>query len=133
MTQPATGAKRRETVAAHVDDFHPLRRIAVKMGGRYRVLDAEEIDVIEASGNNVRLHTDSGIHVLRESLSRLERVLDPQVFERVHRSAIVNIHRIHEITSNSHGDCMLKMIGGRVVAMSRAHRHRLKGRFGPEF
>ncbi len=111
----------------------PLRQIAVRSGGRYRVLDADEIDVIEASGNNVRLHTTGGVHVLRVALSRLEAALDPQVFERVHRSAIVNIHRIREIATNSHGDGRLTMTGGHVVAMSRAHRHRLRGRFGPEF
>ena len=43
----------------------------------------------EAERDYVRLHTDGGTYLHHESLSSLERRLDPAVFVRIHRSAIV--------------------------------------------
>jgi len=45
----------------------------------------------------------------------------------VHRSAIVNLDRIQEIRSASHGDFTVLLTGGAVVPMSRGrHKHVMK-------
>src|SRR5262249_33746961 len=69
-------------------------RLMVKSGGRIYFVRIEEIDWIEAAGNYVHLHVGKDDHLLRESLSGLEKKLDPGEFVRIHRSAIVNLERI---------------------------------------
>jgi two-component system LytT family response regulator len=39
--------------------------------------------------------------LLRDSMSHLESILDPQRFRRVHRSAIVNLDRVRELWTES--------------------------------
>lgn len=48
--------------------------------------------------------------------------LDPDVFFRVHRSAIVNLARIREIHPMFHGDSMLVLSDGSQVKLSRSRR-----------
>jgi two-component system LytT family response regulator len=61
------------------------------------------------------------------SMSELAAKLDPDRFARVHRSAIVNLDRIQEIRSASHGDFTVLLTGGAVVPMSRGrHKHVMK-------
>src|SRR5206468_9154106 len=83
------------------DATRHLTRIAVKAGGRAYFVRADEIDWIEASDNYARLHTGATTHLLRESLRTLEAKLDPRTFLRVHRSAIVNVDAIRELSPGS--------------------------------
>jgi two-component system LytT family response regulator len=63
-----------------------------------------------------------------ESLSRLEANLDPALFVRVHRSALVNITCVAELQPWFHGDGILLMRDGARVTLSRTHRARLASR-----
>lgn len=110
-----------------------LTRIAVKSGGRVRVLPVGDIDVIEASGNYLRLFTKGTSHLLRETMQNIEGRLDPRQFLRIHRSSIVNLDRIVELEPDYHGDYVVKLADGRRLPLSRSYRDRLKGRLGPEF
>lgn len=110
-----------------------LARIAVKSGGRVRVLPVHDIDVIEASGNYLRLFTKGASHLLRETMQNIEGRLDPRQFLRIHRSSIVNLDRIVELEPDYHGDYIVKLTDGRRLPLSRSYRDRLKGRLGPEF
>lgn len=110
-----------------------LTRIAVRSGGKIRIVSTAEIDYVEASGNYVRLHSKGTSHLLRETMQRVEGQLDPTQFARIHRSAIVNLDRIAELQPDLHGDYTVKLHDGRKLPLSRSYRDRLKGRLGPEF
>ncbi|MDX2262901.1 MAG: LytTR family DNA-binding domain-containing protein [Gemmatimonadales bacterium] len=110
-----------------------LTRIAVRIGGKIRIVNSAEIDSVEASGNYVRLHTKGGAHLLRETMQRVEGQLDPAQFARIHRSAIVNLDRIVELEPDFHGDYTVRLTDGRKLPLSRSYRDRFKGRLGPEF
>jgi len=62
-----------------------------------------DIDWIEAAGNYVSLHVGDKSYLLRETMHGIEAQLDPDVFVRVHRSAIVQLGRIREIQSSPAG------------------------------
>src|SRR5262245_17368063 len=66
-----------------------LTRVVVKSRGRVLFLKMEDVDWIETSANYVELHSGKQTFLLRETLSALERKLDPQLFVRVHRTSIV--------------------------------------------
>jgi two-component system LytT family response regulator len=60
------------------------------------------------------------------TLSRLEAQLDPARFARVHRSAMVNIDRIKELTRHAPGDCTLLLQDGTKLRLSRTYRANFK-------
>lgn len=59
---------------------------------------------------------------MRATLQSLEERLDPQVFLRVHRAAIVNREAIREVQD---GGLALVLTDGSRVAVSRSRRHAL--------
>jgi two-component system LytT family response regulator len=103
-----------------------LTRIAVKTDGRAFFVRAEDVDWIEAADNYVRLHVGTTSHLVRETLRTLEGRLDPDVFLRVHRSAIVNVDAIRELQPWFHGDHVIILRGGARLTCSRRYDDRLR-------
>ena len=93
------------------------------------VVDASEIDWIEAADYYVCLHCGGASHLLRETMDDIETRLDPQQFFRVHRSAIVNLSRVREIHPLFRGDCELRLADGAAVRLSRNRRRAFEARF----
>jgi two-component system LytT family response regulator len=60
--------------------------------------------------------------VVRESMTSLERRLDPSRFLRVHRSAIVNRAHIREMQPWFKGDYVLIMRSGARIVSGRTYR-----------
>ena len=60
-------------VAANDSSRH-LSRFVVRSVGRMLLIDANEVDWIEAAGNYVRLHHAGQKHLLRETMNALEAV-----------------------------------------------------------
>jgi two-component system, LytTR family, response regulator len=86
------------------------------------VVDADQIDWIEAADYYVTLHAGASAHLLRQTMDEIEKQLDRRQFFRVHRSAIVNIDRVREIHPLFRGDCALVLADGRKVKLSRSRR-----------
>jgi two-component system LytT family response regulator len=84
------------------------RRLLVRNGARVVVVDIETIDWIEASGDYVRIHAGARAHLVSERMHALETLLDAGSFLRVHRSVIVNLGRVRELSRDADG-------GGSVV------------------
>src|ERR1700761_3380156 len=64
---------------------------------RIPFLPVGDIHWIAAEENYVRICTGSESHLLRETMGRLEKRLDPEKFLRVHRSPIVNLQFVKEV------------------------------------
>lgn len=107
----------------------PNTRFLVPARGKSVVVDASEIEWIEAADYYVWLHCDGANHLLRETMDDIERRLDPQQFFRVHRSAIVNLARVREIHPLFRGDCELRLSDGVAVRLSRNRRRAFEARF----
>jgi two-component system, LytTR family, response regulator len=101
-------------------------RIVIKATGRVYFLKTEDIDWIEACGNYVTLHTGTETHLLRETLSHLESRLDPARFLRIHRSRLVHLDRIKELTPLFNGDYTVRLRDGTELTLSRTYRDRLQ-------
>jgi|HubBroStandDraft_6_1064221.scaffolds.fasta_scaffold42578_2 two-component system LytT family response regulator len=101
-----------------------LERFMVRLSGRIVVLPADEVVWIEAEDKYVRLHTKSASYLVRDTLARLESCLNPEVFVRVHRSAIVKIGCVREMTPDFHGDYMLVLVTGKNMPLGRNYRER---------
>ncbi|MGE5624460.1 MAG: LytTR family DNA-binding domain-containing protein [Bacillota bacterium] len=104
-------------------------KLVVRKLNREFILDAGEIDRVEADGNYVIIHAGGQSYRLRESLEGLARRLDEQRFARVHRGHVVNIDRIREIQPWDHGDYRILLKDGSFVNFSRRYRNRLNHLF----
>lgn len=100
-------------------------RIVFKSRGRILFLPVSDIRWISAEENYVRICTGNETHLLRETMASMEQRLDPKLFLRVHRSAIVNLRYVKEVRSESRGDFMVHLVNGQKLAMSRSYRARV--------
>ena len=104
------------------DHARHARRFLVRGRERTVVVDAADVDWIEAADYYATLHAGGKAHLIRETLTDLAERLDPERFVRVHRSAIVNLDRVREIHPLFRGDAELVLAGGARVRMSRTRR-----------
>jgi len=63
----------------------PHRRLLVKSPGRIRFVVVDDIDWIGAEGNYVCLHVGETSHLMRETMTSVERQLDPARLPFHHR------------------------------------------------
>jgi len=108
----------------------PLQRIAVREGGEVRLVPVEEIDWIGAQDYYAELHAGAHSYLLREPLRSLEERLDPRLFARIHRSAIVNVTRVRALEPATHGEWNLVLLDGSRLRLSRSHRGALGALLG---
>src|SRR5207244_10044393 len=95
--------------------------------GRMIVIDLADVDWIGAADNYVELHVGGTTYPARETLSGLERELDPDRFVRIHRSAIVQVDRIKELLPDFHSDFVVVLRDGARVTLSRTYRNKVEG------
>jgi hypothetical protein len=103
-------------------------RFLVKKLGREFLVRIDEIDWIESCGNYVNLHVGNRVYPLRETMKRIDERLLPLGFQRVHRSAIVNLDQVAEIVAFDTGDGQAKLRSDAVVPVSRRFRQELRDR-----
>jgi two-component system, LytTR family, response regulator len=125
---------RRGEVDARIADLLAERksgrsRFLVPLRDKTIVVDAAEIDWIEAADYYVALHSKGASHLIRETMDEIEKQLDARQFYRVHRSAIVNIDRVREIHPLFRGDCELQLEDGTRVKLSRSRREGFEALF----
>ncbi len=101
-------------------------RFLIKKLGREFLVRVDRIDWIESAGNYVNLHVGASVYPLRETMVRISDRLSTQGFQRVHRSAIVNLDRIAEIVTFDTGDGELRLTSDIRVPVSRRYRKELR-------
>lgn len=73
--------------------------IPVELGGVTSLVHRDAISWVEAVGDYARLHTDTGAHLVRVTLSTLESRWRGAGFARVHRSYLVALPMVHGLRS----------------------------------
>lgn len=102
-------------------------RIEVRDGGTAVFLAPGDITHVEAAGNYVEFHTATKTHLVRGTLAAWEARLVARGFIRVHRSRLVNRHKIDTLKPTPSGDMEITLSGGQVVLGSRRYRAVLAG------
>lgn len=86
-----SGAARASTSAAFLD------RITVRKSGELLVLGDTEIHCFVSRDHYTCIDTDDGEYLIDLSLNHLETHLNPAVFQRIHRNALVRIDAVKAI------------------------------------
>ncbi len=114
-------AERLDTTESH----GILRRFFVKRRGIALPVDTATIIAILAEGDYCRVHLAEESHLVHLPLRDFEARLAPEIFRRIHRSALINTTRIERIEASGRG-AQVTMENGLIVGASRAGSAELK-------
>jgi two-component system LytT family response regulator len=107
-----------------------LTRLLIRDHRGTTVVPVDDIEWIEADTYYVRVHRKTGADgrplLLRERMHVLDSRLDPSIFVRTHRSAIVRIDSVREIGDASKYEHQVMLASGAVAPLSRDRRARLE-------
>ena len=90
------------------------------------IIPVSTIISIHANTPYVKVITDDKKYLDQTSLKELKQQLDPNIFIRVHKSAIINLQRVKSYTSRMNGDYDITMDNGIQVRMSRNYTQDFK-------
>jgi len=97
-------------------------RLSFKDGSKVVMLNADDIEWIDAAGDYMCIHAGGKTHIIRETMKTLQQRLDPARFQRVHRSAIVNVAKVKELHPHSNGEYFLILENGAELKLSRSYK-----------
>jgi two-component system LytT family response regulator len=123
---------RKEDAPAHGAGRAPADLLILKAAGKLVFVRTSELRWIQAEKDYARLHLRRGSHFIRETMANLQNRLDPFVFVRIHRSTIVNINEISEVTPLPGSDCNVLLRDGTELTLSRRYRPALDRFWGRE-
>ena len=101
-------------------------RLAIKDGSSTTFVPARDIDWIDAAGDYMCVHVENETHIMRTTMRELEATLNPSIFQRVHRSTIVNLERVMKVSSHINGEYYLTLSCGSSLKMSRSYKDKVK-------
>ncbi len=103
-----------------------LIRLPIRDGRTVSCVETRDIDWVDAAGDYMCVHEQGRTHVLRGTMKALEENLDPRIFQRVHRSTIVNVERVKELRTHMNGEYFLYLADGTELKMSRHYKHKIR-------
>jgi DNA-binding LytR/AlgR family response regulator len=116
-------ALRRVTDKAPAAPEPPDETLPVELGGVTRFVQRSSVLWAEAQGDYVRLHTATGSHLLRSTLSQLEERWSQAGFVRTHRSLLVAVAAVRELRSDDGRHSLVVGEGPQRRELPVARRH----------
>jgi two-component system LytT family response regulator len=107
-----------------------LRRIASRLGDRLWFLDLEHVTHFYAQDKLTFAASEGKAYCVDHSIAELEKKLDPKEFVRIHRSTVVSLAWVKEISSLPGGSLDIRLKDGKntvlTVARDRARDFRTR-------
>ena len=101
-----------------------LRWIQASVGNALRMISTNEIVFFRSDDKYTLVQTDQAEYLIRKTLKELEDELDPDEFWRIHRSTLVRVTAIAEVTRDFKGKQMLGLKGrSEKLEISRNHAY----------
>lgn len=101
------------------DDVAPPNKIVGKLGEEYILLDPKEVLAFLAEGDEVWVMTMKNRYTATHSLRALEHRVRRLPFERVHRSALVNVNHVRKMSALSSQRWLLTLTNGMELTVSK--------------
>jgi two-component system LytT family response regulator len=109
------------------------KRLVIKSTGKISFIEIDEIDWIGAEGSYISLNTNGKSNLMRGTLKKLEDILNPHQFLRIHRSTIVNVSAVRELKPHFHGEYVVILKSGKRLKLSRSYRESAEHLLGGAF
>lgn len=103
-----------------------LKRLFARTGDRIVPIGTEAIVRIQARGDYAEVHAPGGPFLLHVSLAELAVRLDPDRFEQVHRSHIVNLDAVKLLRPYDDRRLLVVLTNGEEIVASRAASEALR-------
>jgi len=100
--------------------------LPVRQGREIVRVPIASIEWIDAAGDYMCIHAGGNTHILRGTMKDLEGYLDPKLFQRVHRSTIVNLRRVKSLRAHMNGEYFLTLDAGHELKLSRTYRDKVE-------
>ncbi len=113
-------------IAGHALTHKYPDKISIRDGGKITRVSVSQVDWIDAAGDYMCLHVSGVTHIMRTSMKQLEEQLNPVLFQRIHRSTIVNLNRIQGISNRTSGDSRVTLECGKQLRMSRSYKNKVQ-------
>ncbi len=117
-------------ISYHRDRHSYLERIMVKKKFDYVVINTQDIYFFRIDNGLVFLHTHDNRFIIDIPLSAIEKKLDPSIFFRTHRKAIINLNKITRIVPWGNSTCLLEFPNKKQVELSRSRLKEFKQLMG---
>ena len=105
--------------ASSSDPLAADETIPVGLGGVTTFIKRSQVRYAQAHGDYARLHTATGSHLVRTSLTTLEERWAEAGFVRIHRSTLVSLPHVDAVVTG-HGGCKIRL-GDVELQVSRRH------------
>jgi DNA-binding LytR/AlgR family response regulator len=104
-----------------------LQWITALHGSKVRLVTVEGVVYFQADNKYTRVVTADGELLIRRSIRELAQELDPGKFWQVHRSTVVNVGEIAEVTRDLHGHLKIRLRNRpEALAVAEAYNHLFK-------
>jgi DNA-binding LytR/AlgR family response regulator len=101
-----------------------LRWIQAVVGNNLRMISTREVLFFRADEKYTRVQTEQAEVLIRKTLKELADELDPNEFWRIHRSTLVRVDAITEVTRDLRGRQMVRIRNvDEQLEVSRGHAH----------
>lgn len=125
--KPAPPVKTKEQIKSTMAESTQFsEKLFIKDGGSTTLVTMQDIDWIDAAGDYMCVHIDGVTHVMRSTMKDLVEQLDPNIFERIHRSTILNMTKIERATAQSKGEFIVYLSCGEQLKVSRSYGNVIK-------
>ena len=110
---------------------HPrTSRFLARTGAKFRVIGQNEVEYFSSEDKLSKAHTAEGCFWMEPSLNALEERLDPALFYRISRAAIVRLDFVREVAPLVGGHGEVRLRNGAALPVSRRRFHDLIVRLG---
>lgn len=100
-----------------------LRRLSVKQGRRWRLLDVSEIHCFVSQAHHTLAYFGEQHEAIVElSLTKLRERLDPTEFCSLHRANLVRVAALRALLVKRDGEMQIELMNGMQLPVSRSHR-----------
>jgi len=100
--------------------------LPIRQGRETVRVPVASIQWVDAAGDYMCIHAGGETHILRGTMKELEELLDPRLFQRVHRSTIVNLRLVKSLRAHMNGEYFLTLEGGHELKLSRTYRDKVE-------
>lgn len=102
------------------------QRVVVKDDGKIKIIPTQDIQYIEANGDNVKIMTSDGSYSKNKTMSYFEQQLSANDFVRIHRSYLVNVSLVTRIDAYDKESHLAVLSSGIQLPVSKSGYQKLK-------
>jgi two-component system LytT family response regulator len=114
---------------AKQDPANYIQNVVVRSVGEMECVRIDQINWLASASNYVELHLENRVVLHRITLSKLEQMLDPKEFQRIHRTTIVRKNQLQQISVVGDGVYQLKLFCGATVPVSEKYIDEVRAAF----